>query len=188
MLRHSVPYYLLFLLFFVPVNFMKQHMTTVNFLKCSDFCFKRSNENATMAYIGSGWWIPNWEAYHIGNVWREMMCETGSVIQDLFVRYRSGRGEASSLLFTHWGQVTHICVNKVTAIGSDNGLSRGRRQAIIWTNAGILLLGHVGTNFSEILTEIHTFSLKKKHFKMSSAKWRPFYLGLNALRIVRSLC
>ena len=55
---------------------------------------------------------------------------------------------------THWGRVTHICVNKLTIIGSDNGLSPGRRQAIIWTNAGILLIGPLGTNFSEILIEI----------------------------------
>ena len=32
---------------------------------------------------------------------------------------------------THWGRVTHICVGKQTIIGSDNGLSPGRRQAII---------------------------------------------------------
>ena len=37
---------------------------------------------------------------------------------------------------THWGRVAHICVSKLTIIGSDNGLSPGRRQAIIWTNAG----------------------------------------------------
>ena len=41
---------------------------------------------------------------------------------------------------THWGRVMHICVNKLIIIGSDNGLSPGRRQAIIWTNAGILLI------------------------------------------------
>ena len=29
-------------------------------------------------------------------------------------------------------------------IGSDNGMLPGRRQAIIWTNAGILLIGHLG--------------------------------------------
>ena len=59
-------------------------------------------------------------------------------------------------------------------IGSDNSLSPGRRQAIIWTNAGILLIGPWGTNFSENLIDIHTFSFKKIHLKMSSAKWRPF--------------
>ena len=41
---------------------------------------------------------------------------------------------------THWNRVTHICVSKLTTIGSDNGLSPGRRQAIIWSNAGILLI------------------------------------------------
>ena len=54
-------------------------------------------------------------------------------------------------MLTHWGQVTHICVNKLTIIGSDNGLPPGRRQAIIWTNAGILLIGPLGTNFSRNL-------------------------------------
>ena len=75
---------------------------------------------------------------------------------------------------THWGRVTHICVSKLTTTGSDNGLSPGRRQAIIWTNGGMLLIGPLGTNFSEILSEIHTLSFKKMHLKMSSAKWRPF--------------
>ena len=51
---------------------------------------------------------------------------------------------------THWGRVTHICVGKLTFTGSDNGLSPGRRQAIIWTNVGILLTRTWGTNFSEI--------------------------------------
>ena len=83
---------------------------------------------------------------------------------------------------THWGRVTHICVSKLTIIGSDNGLSPGRHQAIIWTNAEILLIGPWGTNFSEILIGTDTFSFKKIHLKMSSEKWRPFCLGLNVLR------
>ena len=82
---------------------------------------------------------------------------------------------------THWGRVTHICVGKLTIIGSDNDLSPERRQAIIWTNAGILLIGPLGTNFSEILIEIQTFSLKKIRLKMSSAKCYSFRLGLNVL-------
>ena len=77
--------------------------------------------------------------------------------------------------------MTHICVGNLAIIGSDNGLSPGRRQAIIWTNAGILLIGHLGTNFSEIWIWIQTFSFKKMHFKMASAKWRPFCLSLNVL-------
>ena len=82
---------------------------------------------------------------------------------------------------THSGRVTHICVVKITIIGSDNGLSTGRRQAIIWTNAGILLTGPLGTNFIEILIFIQTFSFNQMHLNMSSAKWRPFCLGLNVL-------
>ena len=85
------------------------------------------------------------------------------------------------LRLTHWGWVTHICINILTIIGSDNGLSPGRRQAIIWTNDGILLIWTLGTNFSEILSEIHAYSFKEMHLKMSSAKWRPFCLGLNVL-------
>ena len=41
---------------------------------------------------------------------------------------------------THWSRVTHIWVSKLTTIGSDNGLSPAWRQAIIQTNAGILLI------------------------------------------------
>ena len=78
----------------------------------------------------------------------------------------------------------HICVGKLTIIGSDNGLSPERRQAIIWTNAGILLIGPLGTNFSGILIEIQTLSLKRIRLKMSSAKCCSFRLGLNVLNSV----
>ena len=61
---------------------------------------------------------------------------------------------------THWGRVTHICVGNLTIIGSDNDLWHGRRQAIIWTNPGLLLIGPLGTNFNEILIEMHTISRK----------------------------
>ena len=84
-------------------------------------------------------------------------------------------------MLTHWGRVTHICVSKLTIIGLDNGLSPGRCQAIIWTNAGILLIGPFGTNFSEILIGIRTYSFKQIHSKMLSAKCRPFCLGLNVV-------
>ena len=82
----------------------------------------------------------------------------------------------------HWGRVTHICVSKLTTIGSDNGLSLGRRQTIIWSNAGILLNWTLWTNFSEILSEIDTFSFKQMRLKMSSGKWRPYCLNFNVLR------
>ena len=82
-------------------------------------------------------------------------------------------------LLTHWGWVMHICVGKLTIIGSDNGLSPGRRQAIIWTYAGILLIETLGTNINEILSGIHTFSFKKMHLNMLSVKWLAFCLSLN---------
>ena len=82
---------------------------------------------------------------------------------------------------THWGRVTNICISKLTIIGSDNGLSPGRRQAIIWTNAGILFIGPLGTNFNEMLIEIYIFSFKKRHLKLSSGNLRIFYLSLNVL-------
>ena len=82
---------------------------------------------------------------------------------------------------SHWGRVTHICVSKQTIIVSDNGLSPSRRQTIIWTNAGILLIGPLAINFSEISIEIQIFSSKKMYLKLSSAKWHLLRLGLNVL-------
>ena len=82
---------------------------------------------------------------------------------------------------THWGLVKHICVSKLIIIGSDNGLWPSQRQAIIWTNARILSIRPLGTKLIETLIEIYTFLFKKMPFKMSSAKWRPFCLGLNVL-------
>ena len=66
--------------------------------------------------------------------------------------------------------MTHIRIRKLASIGSDNGLSTGRRQAIRQTYGGILLIEPLGTNFSEILINIHTFSFRKMYLKMSSAK------------------
>ena len=83
--------------------------------------------------------------------------------------------------------MTPICVGKLTIIGSDNGFSPGRRQAIIWTNAGILLIWTLGTNFSQVVIEIQTFSLKKICLKMSFAKGCPFRLSLNVLSIHASV-
>ena len=69
------------------------------------------------------------------------------------------------MVLTHWGRRTHICLSKLTIIGSDNGLSPGRHQAIIWTNAWIILIRALGTNFSEILGEIHAFLIQENAFE-----------------------
>ena len=80
--------------------------------------------------------------------------------------------------------MTHKCISKLTIIGSDNGLSSGRRQAIIWTNARILLIGALGTNNSEIVIEIYTFSFKKKDLKMLFGKGAAILYGLNVLMML----
>ena len=126
-------------------------------------CFHRRNHHL---YSVTNWW------------WSERSSSVSDTIQIL----GSDRPSWFIQVLTHWGRVTHICVGKPIIIGSDNGLSPDRRQAIIWTRAGIFIIGPLGTNFSEILTGIQTFSFKKMHLKMSSVKWRPFCLGLNVLK------
>ena len=53
----------------------------------------------------------------------------------------------------NWGRVTHVCIANLITIGSDNGLSPDRHQAIIWSNVGILSIGPSKINFSEFLIE-----------------------------------
>ena len=106
------------------------------------------------------------------------------LFEKVHLKMSSGNWRPSCLglnVLTHWGRVTHICVCNLIIIGSDNGLSPDRRQAIIWTNAGLLSIGPLRTHFSENLFKMQQFSLKKMHLKMSSAKRRPFCLGLNVL-------
>ena len=59
-------------------------------------------------------------------------------------------GRQTTQCLTHWDRATHICVSDLTTIDSENGLSPGRHQAIIWTNAGILSIGPMGINLSGI--------------------------------------
>ena len=77
----------------------------------------------------------------------------------------------------------YICVRKLNHLSFR--LWPSRRQAIICTNAGILLI--IGTNYSEVLIEIHTFLTKKKYLKMSPGKCRSFCLGLNKTQLASSL-
>ena len=70
-----------------------------------------------------------------------------------------------AIQYTHWGRVSHICVGNLIIIGPDNGFSPVRRQAIIWTIDGILLIRPVGTNFSDISIEILAFHSRKYVWK-----------------------
>ena len=124
----------------------------------------------------------SWQAQHIDGLMQKRWNSSALAMELLqsctklwYIKY------TPKIYLTHWGRVMHICVGNLTIISSDNGLSPGRRQAITWTNVGILLIGPLGTNFHEMLIEIHTISFKKIHFKMLSGKRRPFCLGLNVL-------
>ena len=100
----------------------------------------------------------------------------------VIVEYAIGctlRRNYHGMFFLNRFRLSDAWISKLTIIASDNGLVHGRRHAIILINAGTLLIGPLGAIFSEIL--IRTFSLKKTYLKMSSAKWRPFCLGLNLL-------
>ena len=89
------------------------------------------------------------------------------------------------LLISPWCRI-YASVNRVK-IGSDNGLSPDRRQAIIWTNTRILSIGPFRTKFSDIRIKIQNFSFTKMHLKMSG-KWRPFCPGGSWTLNVLILC
>ena len=81
---------------------------------------------------------------------------------------------------THWGRVTHICVCKLTIIGSDNGLSPEWHQAIMnqcWNIVKWTLRNKLQWNFKR---NWYIF-LQENVFEKSSRNWRPFCLGLHVL-------
>ena len=91
------------------------------------------------------------------------------MLESITERHSTAVAKVFSFLFlyfflTLWGRVTHLCASKLTSI------------------AGILLIGPLVTNFSQIISEIHTFSFKKMRLNMSSGNWRPFCLGLNVFK------
>ena len=76
------------------------------------------------------------------------------------------------MFITHWEL-------KAVIIGSGNGLAPVWCQAFTWTNADLLLIAPLGTNFNEISIKIQQFSFKEMHFRLTSAKCRPFCFSLN---------
>ena len=82
------------------------------------------------------------------------------------------------IVLTHWGRVTHIYVSNLTIIGSDNELAPTWQQSIIWTNAGILFIGSLGTNFSKIFNRNYNISIQETTFEsvvceMAAILFRP---------------
>ena len=89
------------------------------------------------------------------------------------------------LIEAEWHICIYASVNRAI-IGPENDLSPDRRQATIWPDYGILLMGPLGTKPSEIVNKIHVFSFTKMHPKISSGKWQPSCLGLNVLNLISS--
>ena len=73
------------------------------------------------------------------------------------------------------GRVTHICFSRLTIIGSHNGLSPGRRQTTIWSNAGIVLIRPLRTRFSKTSIETHTFSFMLLCSTICARVWESCY-------------
>ena len=103
--------------------------------------------------------------------------------RDLFSQQQTFNCSTWRARLTHWGRETYICVNKRGHHWFRYWLVAFRRQAIIWTNAGLLSIGPLRTYFTEILIKIQQISLKKVHLKISYAKWRPSCLGLSLLKV-----
>ena len=87
--------------------------------------------------------------------------------KDLLIKVWSWKEKILSIVWQDTiDPLTHICLSKLTTIGSDNGLLPGWCQA---------------TNLSEIIIENYKFSFKRMHLKMPSGKWWSFCLVINVL-------
>ena len=118
-----------------------QHMLNVFiFLTCALYWFNHADNCKTTS------WVKPLVAYQLPQlVTPSVKLWSGIPVDLLFMHSAHGLVNSPILrLFTHWGRVTHICVSKINIIGSDNGLSPGRRRAIIWTDDGILLISSLG--------------------------------------------
>ena len=122
------------------------------------------------------------ESHKIVSFYNNMICCTDRLIRSFLVHQNNSPwyhgfwcpGDRASA-----GMVLTLCIWREIEM-----ICRIRCQAIIWTSAGILLIGPLGTNFSEFLIEIHTFLFKKMHLKISSVKWGLFRRGPNVLAMM----
>ena len=105
---------------------------------------------------------------NVMEVWFFMLTGTSYWTQNLIIK-------------THLPPIA-ACVSKWISIDSGNGLSPAQCQAITWTNAALLSIWPLGTNFSVIRIKIQTFSFIKMYLKVSSAKRQPFCPGRGELK------
>ena len=136
-----------------------------------------TDDNWTLVQVMA--WCRQATSHYLSQCWSRSMSPYG-ITRPQWVKILSiVIGKMVSMLLTHC-QAMHICIRKLTIIGQGNGSSPGQWQAIIWTNAGILSIGILETYFTENISKIQTFWLKKMHLK-TSAKWWQFCLSLNVL-------
>ena len=83
---------------------------------------------------------------------------------------------------THWGRVTHICVSKLTIIGSDNGLSPGRRRGHYLNQWWNIVNSNLRNKLQWNPRQNSFIFIQKMHLKLS-VKGRLFSLGLNELNL-----
>ena len=104
---------------------------------CVHFLWYAVNNKHFMTEIFYGWNTTWKDLSRLDDIHSSLIVET--VIQS-YLLFLSITFQINSS-FNPLRRVTHICVSNLTIIVSDNGLSPGGRQAIVWTNAIILLIG-----------------------------------------------
>ena len=109
--------------------------------------------------------------------WMKLLTQNRSPIAHL---HGWAMGCLLSVFFIHWGQVTHLCISKLTTIGLDNGLLPGRHQTIIWT-----MLEYCKLDPSE---QTSVISLSKFiHFYSSKCIWK-YHLENGGHFVSASIC
>ena len=91
---------------------------------------------------------------------------------------------------THWGWVRHICVSKLTIIGSGNGMLPGWHQVIIWTNAGILFIGDKiqwHFNWNQCIS-IHENAFENVACQMAPISSQPLWVNCDRLMFAQTDC
>ena len=76
----------------------------------------------------------------------------------------------------------YASVNKATN-GSNNGLSPAQPQAIIWTNAGSLLVDPLEQTSVKFESKYKSFHGIK--WILKDSKWQAFFLNLNVLMVTK---
>ena len=142
-------------------NFNDGDITKQNFYKPID-CYNVAAEKGRRAAKGIVLSIHNNDVWELSIIHSHISPGCYSMLHQL---YDGCVIHGQSL--THLDRVTYIWVGNLTILDSDNGLSHDRRQAIIWKNIGVLFIGPLGTNVSDFVIGILTFSFQKIDLKVS---------------------